>query len=876
MMDGFPSNQPPSFANPGNRPWNSASWRWIIAGALFAILFFSIGTAVYCCFQYQRAVVREAVERELSAIADLKVQQIVEWRNERMAGANRIKHDPFIGPFVRAEGLTATALCMIAIALAAVGLGYLRRWRDTRSLRSQLAIERESRRMLDSLDEGVLGLDSEGRHVFANPAACRLLGYEPEELIGKCCHDVWHYRKADGAPCPSQECLINVALKSGEVCRSDQEVFWRKDGTSFPVEYIATPSLETNRPVALALTFRDVSQQRRLEEERTLTVQRMESLLGLNQMSDQPPDRCIAKVIEDAIRLTGSEIGYVAVLNDDESVLTMQYWSKSAHASCEITDKPMVYPVEKTGLWGEAVRQRKPVITNDYSAPNPHKRGTPQGHVSIVRHLNIPVFSGQRIVAVAGVGNKRKEYDESDVRQLQLLMEGWWQIVIRTRADEELRGYALAMETANRALQESNRIAESATRAKSEFLANMSHEIRTPMTAILGFTDILMEDLKDEVTIETAQTIKRNGEHLLRLINDILDISKVEAGKMKVELSEWSPRQIIADVVSQMRVRAHAKGLTLRDEYEGMLPQTIITDPFRLRQILINIVGNAVKFTDAGSVRIVTKLKRDPPGEPMLTLDVIDTGIGIRDSEVDKLFKPFTQVDGSASRRHEGTGLGLVISRQLAQALGGDVTVRSEFGKGSTFTIHVSTGLLEGVPPVGAQARLGDSDTRKEESPGKLPYRILLADDMPDNQRLIAAILRGAGAEVTIVGNGQEAVASALAPRPERDGRTDDLKEPFHVVLMDMQMPLLDGYEATRNLRREGYTRPIIALTAHSMRGDREKCIDAGCDDYLAKPVNRTELFAMVAKWASPRGDQANEVVEMRLGTENATTAEQG
>ena len=315
-------------------------------------------------------------------------------------------------------------------------------------------------------------------------------------------------------------------------------------------------------------------------------------------------------------------------------------------------------------------------------------------------------------------------------------------IAILNDRQEQLRETNQQLEAA---IEQANRMAvqaECANRAKSEFLANMSHEIRTPMTAILGFTDILLDDLKEPEAIAAAQTIKRNGEHLLRLINDILDISKIEAGKMEVEMMQWSPRQIVAEVVSLMHVRADAKGLTLRDEYEGPLPETILTDPVRLRQILVNLVGNAIKFTEKGGVRIVTKLVRDPQGQPSLAFAVIDTGSGIRDTEIGKLFEPFTQADGSPSRRHEGTGLGLAISRQLARALGGDVTASSEFGKGSTFTATVATGPLDGVPLVQCPAEAGDTGNRPNESATdslpKLQCRVLLAEDIPDNQRLIA------------------------------------------------------------------------------------------------------------------------------------------
>ncbi len=448
--------------------------------------------------------------------------------------------------------------------------------------------------------------------------------------------------------------------------------------------------------------------------------------------------------------------------------------------------------------------------------------------------------------------------DEDEIRGIVCLAPD---ITERKKAEEELTAYNVALESANKASDRFREAAKAANRAKSEFLANMSHEIRTPMTAILGFTDILLNDLKEPKAIEAAQTVNRNGKHLLQIINDILDISKIEAGKVEMEMIRWSPRQVVAEVVSLLYVRADAKGLTLSGEYKGPLPETITTDPARLRQILVNLVGNAIKFTETGGVRIVTRLVEGPEEEPQLRFDVIETGIGIPEDEIKNLFEPFTQADGSSSRKFEGTGLGLAISRQLARMLGGDITARSKPGEGSTFTVTVATGPLDGVRLVEYVTEASPASKQPVESTGasqeKLRCRVLLAEDIPDNQRLISALLSEAGAEVTIAQNGQEAVEKALATCPGWGRRYSDPIEPFDVILMDIQMPVLDGYEATRRLRQEGYTGPIIALTAHAMRDDRQKCLDAGCDDYLCKPISHKKLVETVAKWVSRQPEQA-------------------
>jgi signal transduction histidine kinase/ActR/RegA family two-component response regulator len=389
-------------------------------------------------------------------------------------------------------------------------------------------------------------------------------------------------------------------------------------------------------------------------------------------------------------------------------------------------------------------------------------------------------------------------------------------------------------------------VAESANRAKSAFLANMSHEIRTPMTAILGFADLLLEPGQGmSERLNCVQTIRRNSEHLLAIINDVLDISKIEAGKMTVERVECSPAQVVTDVASLMRVKAAEKDLMLSVVFDGPIPKTIATDPMRLRQILINLVGNAVKFTPKGDIQL--KVYRDAARDDNMHFAVQDSGVGIAPEQQAQLFQPFTQADISTTRRFGGTGLGLTISKRLAEAMGGGIDVTSQVGQGSTFDLSVNTGPLNGVPMYyGLEESTFPLQTPHSTEPApiitdRLCGRILLAEDGPDNQRLISHHLRKAGAQVTIAENGARAVEMALAAVAAG--------EAFGMIFMDMQMPELDGYGATAKLRSRGYATPIVALTAHAMASDREKCLRAGCTDYLTKPVDRTLLLGMATKY---------------------------
>ena len=416
------------------------------------------------------------------------------------------------------------------------------------------------------------------------------------------------------------------------------------------------------------------------------------------------------------------------------------------------------------------------------------------------------------------------------------------------------------LEAANEALGCAKAAAETASRSKSEFLANMSHEIRTPMTAILGFTDVLHDEVsccelceshvacaRRRRSAECLDIVRRNGAFLLEIINDILDLSKIEAAKLVVERTPCSPIEIVAEISTLVGVRYQEKQLPFELEYEGAIPETIQSDPTRLRQILINVVGNAIKFTDAGGIRLITRYIDAHTGGPRLEFDVVDTGIGMDADEVANVFNPFTQADASTTRRFGGTGLGLAICKRLANVLGGDVhIVETMTGVGTRVRVAIDPGPLNGVKMITNPQRLVTSATG-DAKPTQLPkaqplngVRVLLAEDGPDNQRLIDHVLGRAGADVTVVENGRAAVDAALEAK--------DAGAPFDVILMDMQMPIIDGYEATRRLRAALYTNPIIALTAHAMATDEEKCLQAGCDDYVAKPIDQSQLAATIQR----------------------------
>jgi signal transduction histidine kinase/CheY-like chemotaxis protein/HPt (histidine-containing phosphotransfer) domain-containing protein len=722
--------------------------------------------------------------------------------------------------------------------------------------------------------------------------------------------------------------------------------------------------------------------QRRTTLALQLNEARLQALVRLNQMSGDSLQEITDFALESAVSLTGSKIGYVAFVNEDESVMTMNSWSKTAMQECAIIDKPIVYPVVNTGLWGEAIRQRRPVITNDYQASNPWKKGFPGGHVELIRHMNTPIFDGDRIVLVAGVGNKQGLYDDSDIRQLTLLMHGMWQLLKRRQDEERLRDMNDALETrvaqrtaelaeANRMLLQAKDAAEAASRAKSTFLANMSHEIRTPLNAIIGMTELVLQSEISPQQREFLATVRDSGEALLSTIKDILDFSKIEAGKLALDYSTFDLRESLGDTMKSFAVPSHHQGLELACYIHPDVPRFVSGDYSRVRQIVVNLVGNAIKFTERGEVTLEVSVDARTENAVTLHFIVADTGIGVAREKQAAIFEMFEQADPSTTRRHGGTGLGLAIVSRLVGLMHGRIWVESDLGQGSRFhfLIRLDVATTESEPPVSSEPTclhglrvlvVDDNATnrhilvemlrswqmaacavqtateairqlREATGSGKpfrlvladahMPHvdgfllarqikddpilnstvvmmltsggrsedlrqcreigitgyllkpikqsellealelalgigaarprpaepagwvwnrslRILLAEDSLVNQKLAEAILQQQGHSVKVACNGCEAFAYAAA-------------ETFDLILMDVQMPDLDGLEATVKYRdwerQTGRHVPIIAVTAHALKGDRQRCLEAGMDGYITKPLRAGELCEAIA-----------------------------
>lgn len=448
-----------------------------------------------------------------------------------------------------------------------------------------------------------------------------------------------------------------------------------------------------------------------------------------------------------------------------------------------------------------------------------------------------PAWSDIPLILLTGGVSSRAMELFSELGNMSLLEKPFSRFTLVRAAEVALRarGKQYQVRDLLRDLRKSKEEAERANNAKSEFLANMSHEIRTPIGAILGFLELMRSGPNDSEKNQFYMGIvERNSNLLLRLIDDILDLSKVEAGKMTIENIFFPLTDLMIDIKSSMEFKALDKGIGFNFRVLGSIPEQISSDPVRLRQILTNVIGNAVKFTNRGRVAVDMFYTA-----PFLYVVVRDTGTGISEAQRAKLFQPFSQADSSTTRKFGGTGLGLILSKRLAQALGGNLELTdSQFGIGSTFTVHIRPELKSNVKMVSAN-NLPSTESKSITNPDRKALdglRVLLVEDSEDNQELVTTYLQRVGASVEVANNGVEAIDRAS-------------KGSYDAVLMDVQMPKMDGHEATKKLRYLHYSKPIIALTAHAMDEEKNRCFESGFTAFLTKPINSRRLVEVLSNY---------------------------
>ena len=638
--------------------------------------------------------------------------------------------------------------------------------------------------ILDSAGEGIYGLDLNGMTTFVNPAGARMLGYDPAELIGMPMHATVHHTKPDGAPYPREECPMYAAFKDGTVHQVENEVLWRKDGTSFPVEYTSTPIRdESGNILGAVVTFRDITARKESEAELVNAMALTNGIVNtaVDGIITIDEEGTIESFNQAATKIFG--YSHEEVLGHNVSMLMPspfqnqhdQYLSRYRQ-----TGKSKIIGV---GQEVNGLRKDGSIFPLDLS-------------VSEVRLGSRRVF--------AGIVRDISERKESERRLGHMYKD---------------------VERKNKELLHARDQALEAARMKSEFLAMVSHEIRTPMNGVLGMTGLLLEtDLTPEQR-ECAETVKQSADSLLTIINDILDFSKIESGKLDIEIIDFDLRVAVDEVMDLLGGKAQEKGLELVGLVYASVPTAVRGDPGRFRQVLMNLVGNAIKFTEQGEVVVHIVPDEETHEEVVLRIEVRDTGIGLPPEALGRLFQPFSQADGSTTRKFGGTGLGLAISKQLVELMGGEIGVDSAPGQGSCFWFTVR--LEKQSRPLE-----GEGGTEK----GLEGLRVCVVDDNDTNRLLLSHYTTAWGMECLSAESGPAALA--LLRDAVAHGR------PCNLLILDMQMPMMDGVELARKVKADPTLADIrmVMLTSMGRRGDAAIVQEAGISAYLTKPIHRSQL----------------------------------
>ncbi len=633
--------------------------------------------------------------------------------------------------------------------------------------------EEKTRLILESSADGVFGLDVEGCFSFVNPAACQMMGYALEDLVGRSAHALIHHSRTGDTSHSDENCPMQRVRQQACLVRVEEDVFWRQDGQPVLVEYAANPIHKAGQVIGEVVSFRDITERKRMQ---------------------------------DALRESEANLAHA------QAIAHVGSWH------LDIVNEALTWSAETYRIFGVSPETD---VNPGLSAARLHPEDSERVSVAWKAALRGEVYDIVYRVVVEGNIRWVRE-------QAQIGFDVGGNPLVAIGAVQDITEIKLAEAAREQALAEAERLA----RVRSEFLANMSHEIRTPLSAVLGLAQIGMRENTGRKTRDTCARILEAGRHLLGVINDILDFSKIEAGKLSLGIQPFRLADTVNEAMDLVIGRAEARGLELSKEVSNSLPEWVSGDSLRLQQILVNLLSNAIKFTERGKVSVSVVRTAENT-----LFRVADTGIGMDEGQMTRLFRPFVQADSSTTRKYGGSGLGLAISRDLARLMGGDIGVESKPGQGSVFTLCLP--LLETAPASKPRAEQPGVTGRRLDG-----LRVLAAEDMEVNRLILEDILEHEGAQVHFAENGRQ----ALEALQNRDASA------FDVVLMDVQMPVMDGYTASRRIRELAPALPVIGLTAHAMPEERERCLAAGMVERVTKPINLDALVAAILRQVGKPG----------------------
>ena len=681
--------------------------------------------------------------------------------------------------------------------------------------------EERSRMLLESAGEGIFGVDVDGRITFVNPAAAQMLGYDEAELVGQKVHDLIHYSYADGSPYPVDRCPMYDSYKEGAVHRESDEVLWRKDGGSFHVEYSATPIAKDGKVMGAVITFFDISERKRVEAEQAMRMRAEKAMAAVSRglLSAGTEGDTLQNALKQILFVAQVDRVYVFKnIDDPEKGLCMNYLLEACApgvAPKSDMENLKCLPYAPVLIrWKEELGRGNPIMGPMDTFPAVERVFFED--LDICSMLIQPIVMEGEWYGLVGVDDnyQRRAWTASEVT------------LLATTADQI--GAFFARQKVEEALQEAKEVAEAATKAKSDFLANMSHEIRTPMNAILGMTHLALKTDLSPKQSDYITKAHRSAQSLLGIINDILDFSKIEAGKMDIEVIDFDLGEVLNNLSNLITQKAEEKGLEFVFAVEPGTPMALRGDPLRLGQILLNLTGNAIKFTEKGEIVVSVAPQAMDASAALLNFSVRDTGIGLTEQQRAKLFQSFQQADTSTTRKYGGTGLGLTISKKLTELMGGKIGVESTPGMGTTFRFTARFGRGE------------EKKIKRRVIPEALNHmKVLVVDDNVTFREVMAAYLEEFTFDVTPVVSGTAALKTLRQTLQAGE-------RPFDLVFMDWQMPGMNGIETAKAIRSDpGISTPprIIMVTGHGRADVMKEAEDLALDGFLLKPVTPSLLM---------------------------------